>query len=554
MKKLCTTLIFLLSLMQSFAQWTNDTTLNTLVRDTAGATTPLIASRTDGSSYISWFEYDNTGNFELRMQLLDSNGYARWAPGGIVVSNYPQNSALFRYDLQTDNDGNAIVAFQDERTGVLNVVAYKVTSTGSLAWGVAGVALTDSLAQEGLAPVIGIAANNDVVIAWNANASSSKWITAQRLSPAGVPQWNILYRVRDTVGSLKYSRPKLLPSGPDGILMLFVEENGSFPGVTSTLYAQRIDANGGSVWPSAVMVSSKTIPYFIFPEPVGDGAGGLYVAFDSSNPVNLALNDVYVQHVDSAGNLWSVTGTEAANSTVNHKLAAASCYVSSNGEFWVLLRVLDGGQSISGVSVQKFDGSGNPLLGPDALVIVAMDASLYIPNTINDVQDGIIFSCQTGNFANQHVMAVKLDYNGVAVWPGMQVSLCAVNSNKDDLASGRFVNNNLVFAWQDDRNGSGVFAQNVTGDGNTGITTGTGVSVVRGNSSVWPNPSESPHLVLHGTIEKISLCDARGSVIRSFGPASEDLWLPELKTLAPGIYFFLLENKDHTQILRWIKT
>src|SRR3954462_10288427 len=102
------TLLLLGICMSAFfsnAQWTADTTLNTLVRDTAGATTPHIATLSDGKSYISWFE-QGTQNYELRMQLLDADGYEVWTHGGIVISAYPQSTALYRYDLKIDNEGN----------------------------------------------------------------------------------------------------------------------------------------------------------------------------------------------------------------------------------------------------------------------------------------------------------------------------------------------------------------------------------------------------------------------------------------------------------------
>src|SRR4051794_8435676 len=98
MKKILLSItISCLGMSISHAQWTADSTQNTNVRDTLGATTPLVSSAPNGSTYISWFEF-TAGNYELHMQLLDSNGYKTWSPEGIVVSNLPQNSALYRYD------------------------------------------------------------------------------------------------------------------------------------------------------------------------------------------------------------------------------------------------------------------------------------------------------------------------------------------------------------------------------------------------------------------------------------------------------------------------
>ena len=546
----------LLSFASANAQWTSDTTMNTSVRDSS-ILSPLMASMNDGSTYICWFEYGPTSNLDLHMQLLNPDGYKQWAPEGIIVSNLPQNSAIFRYDMKVDNDENAIVAFQDERTGTLQIIAYKIDKNGISIWG-NGVTLIDSLSTGGLAPVVGITGHNDVVIAWNADSGSSKWIAAHRISASGVVQWNNPFRMKDTVGTLKYSRPRLLPWGSDGIQMMFVEENGSFPGVTSTLYTQKINDAGIAFYTSPIKVSTKTIPYFIFPEAIPDTSGGFYVSFNSSNPVNTSLNDVYVQHVDSSGNLWSTTGTEAANSTINHKLSSGACFIRSSGEFWVLLQVLDGGQGSSGVSVQKFDASGNVLLGPDALSIIAIDPVYYLPYTINDVLDGVIFSCSYGPFGNQHIIAMKVDYSGNISWPGMMTGLCSVNSNKDDVSSGLFVNDNLVFVWQDDRFGSGVFAQNINAAGVTGVLTGTSDTDIMIQSSLFPNPSVSPTIYFSSRNDGeklITVSDLRGKEIlkKKIYPNENSFSLSNLKNIAAGIYLISIRSEKNSEILRWIK-
>jgi hypothetical protein len=539
-----------------FAQWTNDTTVNTIVRDTAEATVPLMASRHDGKTYISWFEMD-AGNYNLHMQLLDENGYYQWAPEGIIVSSWPQNSALFRYDLKVDNEGNAIVAFQDERTGALNIVAYKINGLGNQLWGNDGIVLIDSMSAEGLAPSIGITGQNDVVIAWSADSTSKKWIAAMRISSSGTLEWGIIYRIIDSIGHLKYSRPELFASGSDDIQMMYVEESGSFPGVTSTLYTQRIHPNGGNFWANPIQVSTKTIPYFIFPKPIPDDNGGFYVAFNTSNPVNSFLNDVYVQYVDYNGVLWSATGTEAANSTVNHKSAASGCYVSSSGEFWVLLQVLDNGQGSSGVSVQKFDASGSILLGPDALELIPIDTTYFNPNTINNASDGVILTVTYGTYGIQRIKAIKLDYSGTAVWTNTSVSLCAVYSNKDDLQSGDFIENNLVVVWQDDRNVSGIFAQNITGDGTTGIPLGINENNLEDAISILPNPSSQPKLIFSdmNTSNKIvNITDVQGKIIHSYKiQAGQKSLLLDHLNIIPGIYFISIKSDRSNKTIRWIK-
>lgn len=544
------------------AQWTDDSLQNTIVSDIAGTeqVTPLLASRTDGSTYVSWFDA-TSGSYQLRMQLLDVNGNKLWGNDGVLVSDYPQSSALYRYDLKTDLEGNAVVAFQDTRLGALNIVAYKLDATGNFVWSADGISLTDSLAQEGLSPSIGITGNNDVIIGWNSDSPSNKWISYQKIASDGSFPWNTLQRIKFTNNSKKYSRPSFLPAGPDDFLMLYVQEVGNFPGVTSTLFTQRFDADGNGIWTSPVQFSSKTIPFFFFPAPVSDGNEGLYLAFNTSNPSNATLNDVYVQHIDNAGNLWSASGTEAANSTINHKTTPASSFDMANNEFWVLLQVLDGSQGSSGISVQKFDGSGNVLLGSNATEIYPISSDYYLPNSMAETGDGVIIIYTLGPYGAQKIYGTRVDEQGGFLWANGSVMLCGVNSNKDDVASGYFLNNEVVTVWSDDRlDFSGVYAQNINADGTLGfVATGLTDLPSEDDLMLYPNPSQITRIVLpngHFSDATIRILDGTGRMLveRKYKTAGNNNEITLVEPgLAAGIYFVEVNTDSHKNILKWVK-
>jgi hypothetical protein len=546
----------------TYAQWTDDSLQNTIVSDIAGTeqVTPLLASRTDGSTYISWFDA-TSGSYQLRMQLLDVNGNKLWGNDGVLVSDYPQSSALFRYDLKTDLEGNAVVAFQDTRLGTLNIVAYKLDSTGNFVWSADGISLTDSLAQEGLSPSIGVTGNNNVIIGWNSDSPSNKWISYQKISADGSLPWDSLQRIKFTNNSKKYSRPSFLPAGTDDFLMLYVQEVGNFPGVTSTIFTQLFDADGNGVWTSPVQFSSKTIPFFFFPAPVSDGNDGFYLAFNTSNPLNATLNDVYVQHIDNAGNLWSASGTEAANSTINHKTTPASCFDFANNEFWTLLQVLDGSQGSSGISIQKFDAIGNVLLGSNANEIYPISADYYLPNSIAATGDGVIIIYTLGPYGAQKIYGTRVDEQGSFVWANGSVMMCGVNSNKDDVASGYFLNDEVVIVWSDDRlDFSGVYAQNINADGTVGFVA-TDVADVSSEDHLmlYPNPSVTTRIVFqneNSSDATIRIFDASGKTVikRNYNTAgiTNEITIDEPE-LQAGIYFVQVTTSSYKNILKWVK-
>jgi hypothetical protein len=481
------------------AQFVADTTLNTRVHDLPGSaqSTPLTATTQSGKTFISWFD-NSSGQYNMRMQLLDSLGQKVWADTGILVSNYPQSSGLYRYDLTCDHEGNAIVAFQDERSGSLQIVAYKVNQLGELVWGNAGVSLSDSNSN-GLAPVLTVMENNDVLVAWNASAGAGKWIPVKKLRAS---DGQVLWSSRISGEGKKFSRPSLLPASESSFYLLFVKESGNFPGLTSLMYAQKFSAeNMAALWQDTLQVSSKNIPFFFFPKIEPDGMNGFFLVFNTGNPSNPMLNDAFAQHVDSAANTWTDEGIQISMDAGGNKYNGGYCWVPSDTSLSIALRIQNGNQTMSGISLQKINLAGERLLGENGLELRAMNSDLYTPWLLLNSGDGLVCIYGIGGFNNQKIQGLKVGYDGQALWSYDPVA-AATASNKDDLSAGPFRNGQTVLVWSEDRSGDdGIYAQNLRQDGrfgNGGIT-----SVSDKNNiilpKVIPNPGESQRLSVNAS-------------------------------------------------------
>ncbi|MFM9056583.1 MAG: T9SS type A sorting domain-containing protein [Bacteroidota bacterium] len=477
------------------AQFTTDTLQNTVIQSLAGSeqSVPISATTPTGQTYVSWFD-NSSGQYVLRMQLLDANGNGLWGSGGMIVSSFPQSTALFRYDMAADANGNAVVAFQDERSGSLKVVAYKLNAAGNFLWGNNGVSLVDSTA-DGLGPAITFVDNGDAIVAWNANIGSAKWISMQRIGSTGNIVWS--KRIQD---NNKYSRPDLIPSGSDGFILLYVKETGSFPAATSTLFAQRYNGTGNGTWANPVQLSSKTTSFFFFPQIVSDGNGGGFTLFDTSNPANPALIDVYAQHVSATGSLWSATGTQLANSTTDVKLTGGFCYESGSNTLCAAIQILNSSQSNSGFSLQRVDAAGTVLLGANAFMLKPVSPTYYRPLALVSAAGSLMLLYQQGGgFGTQLLNAMKTDLSGAPLW-GYDPTFCATPSSKDDLTAGAFTNNQVVAVWSDDRLGIGsdlgIYAQNIDINGNYGVLTGIDQPITASDIRIFPNPGRYASLLV----------------------------------------------------------
>ncbi len=535
------------------AQWTSDTQANTSVRSGAGidAATPLMSDGPDGSTYVSWFD-NQPGGYQLRMQRLDANGYRLWAEEGLLVSDHPQNSALFRYDLKSDHAGNAIVAFQDERSAHLDIVVYKMDPAGNQLWGEDGIALTDPASTQGLAPVIGVLVSNEVVIAWNADDGSDKWVAVQHLLEDGTLPWATPYAI---TGPDKYSRPKVIPTSDNGAFVQYVREVGNFP-YTCTMHALRVDGNGNVT--GDVAVSTKTISAFFFPEPVTDGHDGFYVPFTTGNPDNAALSDAYVQRVRADFSAWSATGTELLTGTGTHRFSGGLALMNDIMGLLAPVKVTNTGQSEGGWSVQGLDTAGTVQLGPTGVEVVASGAQLATPDGVASTGDGCIVVYSEGGFGQEHVHATRLGYQGNQVWGG-PIAVCSANSNKDDAACGRFGNDGQVVAvWQDDRIGSGIYAQNISSEGSTGPTA-IADPVANGSSlRLLANPSVNAVLLFgEGAVgpRLITTFDAAGRTVGSERMTAAAGAGIALRTghLVRGVYTIRVEAASGICLLRWVK-
>ncbi len=548
MRTITPALLFLLAVGPALGQWTTDVSLNTTVRAASviEISSHLVADGPDGSTYTCWFE-NGSGTYQLRMQRLDADGNRMWDDAGLIVSAHPQNSAIFRYDLKSDRDGNAVVAFQDERTGSLDIVAYKIGPDGTFLWGADGVELF-SVGSTGLVPSLAPLRNGNTVIAWNTNDSPGR-IAYQLVDADGAL---LLSPASEISAPTRVSRPVPVATSDGGFILQYELEGGNFL-APATMYAQRYDEVGQGVWHDPVQVSTKTVSGFFFPRPAPDGHDGLYLAFTTGNPNNADLSDVYVQRVHSDGSLWSAEGTRMDNSNIIQKFTAGKGFAFINDEdgLMVPLQVTDIAQGQSAVAVQRVDTLGALPLGP-AVPNVLFGSSYVSPVDITSTDDGALIIQSSGAFGQQHLMAKRVDLSGAAVWSPALHDVSTANSTKGDVAVTSTRDGQAVVVWQDDRSPNGIYAQNIT-ELSTGVAS---LPLITTNLRLEQNPTDNPVLLMDQDLRAatgLNVFDAQGrEVYHTAVPATDRVALP-LSGLNPGVYTIRVTGSGGVGTVRWVK-
>lgn len=457
----------------TFAQWTNITTLNTKVRDTAnmnGGETK-IATAPNGYSFVSWAESGPTG-YQYKMQLVDTAGYIVWAPQGIVIDT-AIGSTLYRYDMKADKAGNAIIAFQDRRSGTNKPVAFKISQTGAMLWGANGIQLTDTAATSGLSPNIAVTDSNHVIIAWSASGAKT-FVSAVKISETGTLRWPDNLRIIDRVTTKKYDRGMPVVVGGEQFILQYVERVGSGLGV-STMYAQKYNTVAAEQWALPTKVSTKNIGFAYFPAPQQDGYGGIFLSFTTSNPSSATLSDVYVQRVYADGHIWDAAGYEAIAGTTTQRFDAGAAYIPAINKYLITIKYTNSGQSSSGIMLQKTDTAGNMLIaGGATLTPMSSGTPADIVNVTGTVRldTSVVILYQIGSSPSPiTIRALRADTAGNNLWGAAGAMVSDASSDKGKFGLGEYIKKQLVTVWTDQRtagSGGGAYAQNIRKNGTLG--------------------------------------------------------------------------------------
>lgn len=171
----------------ALAQWSDDAEVNLPVATGPDdQVQPKMALLPDGGTYISWFSGSSTG-YDVWLQRLDADGNPVWVEGGIMVAERGVGSTE-NYGLSTDDAGNALLAFRDDRRGDLRVSAAKISPDGDMLWGENGtdvsgqsdfVASPTTVATPDGGAIVGYAGLGEVVIKFVNPDGSIGWETSE---------------------------------------------------------------------------------------------------------------------------------------------------------------------------------------------------------------------------------------------------------------------------------------------------------------------------------------------------------------------------------------
>lgn len=517
----------------SRGQWSDDPDANNLIAGLSGEETiPKVVVAENGNSYISWFSNEN-GNYNVRLQQLDIEGYIQWAQGGLLISDHPSMTWLTDWDLKVDQEGYAILAFQDIRNnGSNNIYVYRISPDGDFIWGEDGLELSNSVAFD-VSPKLSVTGENNVVVAWQADDV----IILQKISPEG----DLLFGEEGITisGDNTLSWPQLLAVGNDDFILKYFDDSGPYWAPTRLVFAQRFDGDGDPVWSEPVSISDAAgISSWnqIFPM-INDGNDGFFITWHDDRDGNM-LSSVFVHHIDVNGNpVFPVNGVEASTLAARNNFYPVLAFPENSEDIFVIWNEMDADQNLRGIYGQKISGSGERLWSDNGKVFIEISATDVLPTAMekSDV-DMVLFYEEVVSGMNSYVKAMRLDLDGNFVWPEQFSVLSSVLSAKSHPVVSPFNSGQWIASWNDDRNGqTDIYAQNIQLDGSLGPVG------VNPDLDIYPDTIYcevyGPHFVYIENNTEITV------TINAFNFEYEYCWLPNPPSLP-----FILEAGENLEL------
>jgi hypothetical protein len=477
----CTTILTLAALaLPAAAQWSNDPAANTPVAVGAGEQVlPKVAVTPDGLTWVGWFDHAS-GNYDVRVQLLDQAGVPLLPVGGQLVSAHPSLTSLVDWDLIADADGNCVLVFSDARAGSdLDVYAYRIDGAGSLLWGPDGVTLSADDVFEP-APRVTQTGDGNFAFVWaRIPASGTGELRMQLLDPLGAKLLGPDGVAEPGEPGEKPAFCDVVPALGGGWIVSWVRDVTSFSSQRH-VRLRRYLPDGQPLWVAPVPVfDGGSVPIAHLPRLISTGTSS--TVFLAWHHAVGSTFDVRVQRIGLFGNeLFPHDGVVASLEAGRQEFDPTLAYDPASGEVSVFYGVRDLAQSQWGLSGQRFSPTGARLWGDSGAQLLPVDgvfksAPRCVP--FGGGAEVFLFDQPNTPLLDARVLALRVSASGQLVWGPSPAVLCSTLSSKDDLEVGIDDAGNAVAVWEDERNDAGdVFAQNVQPDGALGLASGCSVS------------------------------------------------------------------------------
>ena len=468
--------LFFLALIVTFnlsAQWTSLTDENTEVVTSNSDDIKAIGTVSGKTYIVFWKVVGAPVNYELRLQVINTEGIKELGEDGILVSNtLPMSTSTAISKISIDQNDNIYIGVTGTNTG--EGFAFKMDINGNHLWNPNGINL-----GSGYVVTIQALSNGEAVIAWYANGQT----LMQKYTASGSPIWSANQQVSNGLSGNKAPGDLFELSNNEFVLIFHVITSQIY----SNLYAQKYDASGSPQWVAPIQLSNKTTTYNSSYSSAQDN-DVIYYGYKANGSNHF---DSYLQRINSDGTLpWGINGMDFDINQTDYEMDTKIAFAPGSQFVWSICNYTNTGQSSYGVSIQKFDkSSGDRQFTDNARVIYPIGSSKVFAGDLQLINDQAIFLMKSGmdNGASPTTLhACLLTANGEFEWPTETKPMATFSASKGRIHFTKSINGIVVaiFIEQKIPGSSRIYAQSTATD--LAINDSTGTDVISAcNSYTW---------------------------------------------------------------------
>ncbi len=439
------------------ARWTT----NGIAVSGAGGSLSKVVPDDAGGSIVAWI-MGASPLYTLMVQRLGPNGNAMWTAGGVQVCNDAGLSTDF--GIAPDASHGAYLAWIDNVGGFDHVYAQRVDAAGNPMWALSGLPGKPVCVATGTQGNLSVAADvaGEALVAWEDSRSGGKDIYAQCMNADGSPRWNVDGMAVATDGT-DLRNPTIIPNSSSSCAVVWEDWNASV-----RVHCQKLELLNGTLdWVGSKEVSTdlavQSNPCIAY-----DGGGGLIVAWNDDRS---SSRNIYAQKLSGAdgGLAWGVDAIALRTGNGNPALGASVSKMTDDRSGGAIVAWEDTrgiyAQRVGGSGTVQWMTNGVALSAgaSKAMPEITLDGQSGAIVSWADPRSG---PAQYNVYA-QRIGAdglVKWATNGVAV---CAVADTAAATDIHPYIASDITGGGATVAWQDSRAGGGgskVYAQRVSND------------------------------------------------------------------------------------------
>ncbi len=412
----------------------------------------VIVSDDSLGAIVIWRDfYYGPDDTDIRAQRIDPEGTVLWSTDG----NYVCGALGNQHSCCAIGDGNggAFTAWRDDRDdGDGDIYVQKIDADGARIWNDPGVVICNDTTEQ-LEPCLASDTCGGFFLAWRDARNGYDDIYAQRIDANGDTLWPADGRPICTAANTQYN-PRITADGSGGAIISWADGRN---GVDYNIFVQRIDADGDTLWPANGRPICTAADYQYDPQILTDDLGGAYLAWQDSRG---AHDDIYAQRVGTDGNaLWQEDGLPictASNAQMSPKL------IAGNSGIIIVWEDFRDASSVD-IYAQRVDPNGNLQEPADGLLICGAAGDQRHPQIASDGLGGAIITWQDQRSGFKwDIYAQQIDANGDTLMPAGGLPICTFVGDQEDPCLVSAGTAGAVIAWQDARDDTGdVYAQKI---------------------------------------------------------------------------------------------